>query len=127
MDGDITISNEEKAYRVKSLIEAISFLYRDIKGRRENLSPLFVIGGRYERKNPFFENRISVNGNKLSTEILTEIISSNEDIKNNTVAGVLSGVFDNDSEIKQKLNVGTVIDVFAHLKKEVDIYYGESN
>ena len=28
----------------------MQYLYRDIKGRRENLSPLFVIGGRYSRK-----------------------------------------------------------------------------
>lgn len=127
VDGDVVISEEEKADRVKSLLDAIAYLYRDIKGRRENLSPLFAIGGRYARKNPFFENRIAVNENKLATEMLTEIINSSDDTKNNTVAGVLSGVFDNDDEIKQTLNAGTVTDVFDYLKKEVDAYYGESN
>ncbi len=127
VDGDVVISESEKADRVKSLLDGIAYLYRDIKGRRENLSPLFAIGGRYTRKNPFFENRITVNKNKLATDTLTEIINSSDDIKKNTVAGVLSGVFANDSEIKQALNTGTVADVFNHLKKEVDAYYGEGN
>lgn len=127
VDGDVVISEEEKADRVKSLLDAIAYLYRDIKGRRENLSPLFAIGGRYARKNPFFENRISINENKLVTDMLTEIINSSDDTKDNTVAGILSRVFDNDDEIKQTLNAGTVTDVFDYLKKEVDAYYGESN
>lgn len=127
VDGDIEISVSEKADRVKSLLDVIAYLYRDIKGRRENLSPLFVIGGRYSRKNPFFENRIVINQNKVATDMLTEIINSSNDIKENTVAGVLSGVFNNDNEIKQALNAGTVAEVFNYLKKEVDVYYGESN
>lgn len=127
IDGEIAISNEEKAGRVKALLDAIAYLYRDIKGRRENLSPIFAIGGRYARKNPFFENRVRVNENKLATDILSEIIDSNDDIKENTTAGVLTGIFDNDNEIKKVLNAGAVTDVFVHLKKEVDEYYGESN
>lgn len=127
VDGDVVISEVEKADRVKALLDAIAYLYRDIKGRRENLSPLFAIGGRYARKNPFFENRIAVNKNKLATDTLTEIINSSDDVKENTVAGVLSGIFDNDSEIKKTLNAGTVAEVFDYLKKEVDAYYGESN
>lgn len=127
IDDDIAMSEDKKADRVKSLLDAIAYLYRDIKGRRENLSPLFAIGGRYARKNPFFENRIAVNENKLATDTLTDIINSSDDIKENTVCGVLSGVFDNDIEIKQTLSAGTVADVFNHLKKEVDVYYGESN
>ena len=58
IDGEINIKSEEKAERVKVLLDTLHYLYRDIKGRRENLSPLFIIGGRYSRKNPFFENRI---------------------------------------------------------------------
>ncbi len=56
------------------LLDAVHYLYRDIKGRRENLSPIFVIGGRYERKNPFFENRIRVDENRLNTAPLKEIM-----------------------------------------------------
>lgn len=127
VDGELEISKEEKADRVKALLDAVAYLYRDIKGRRENLSPLFAIGGRYTRKNPFFENRIFVNKNKLATDTLAEIINSSDDIRENTVSGVLSGVFDNDNEIREALNAGTIAEVFKHFKKEVDTYYGESN
>ena len=64
VDGEINIAEEDKAERVKVLLDAVHYLYRDIKGRRENFSPLFIIGGRYGRKNPFFENRVKVDANK---------------------------------------------------------------
>ncbi|MDT2425716.1 type I-B CRISPR-associated protein Cas7/Cst2/DevR [Enterococcus avium] len=47
---DIELSNEEKSRRVQKLLDTIQYLYRDIRGRRENLQPLFVVGGVYERK-----------------------------------------------------------------------------
>ena len=127
IDGEISIPNEERAQRVKSLLDTLQFLYRDIKGRRENLAPVFAIGGRYERKNPFFENRIILDKGKIKTDTLTEIIESSADIKDNTVAGVASGIFENDEDLKEKLKAGSVAGVFEHLKKEVDKYYGESN
>lgn len=127
IDGAHSVSQEEKAERVKALLDAVQFLYRDIKGRRENLAPVFVIGGRYARKNPFFENRIILNQGKIQTDTLAEIIDSDSDITDNTVTGVASGVFVNDSDLKKKLEAGTVTDAFRHLKKEVDAYYGESN
>ena len=74
IDGEIDIDKEEKAERVKILLDTMQYLYRDIKGRRENLSPLFVIGGRYSRKNPFFENRVKVDDNKINVETLQELI-----------------------------------------------------
>ena len=75
IDGEIDIDKEEKAERVKILLDTMQYLYRDIKGRRENLSPLFVIGGRYSRKNPFFENRVKVDDNKINVETLQELIN----------------------------------------------------
>ncbi|MDE5931424.1 MAG: type I-B CRISPR-associated protein Cas7/Cst2/DevR, partial [Lachnospiraceae bacterium] len=57
-DGGISIPAADRAERMKVFLDTIQFLYRDIKGRRENLSPVFVIGGRSETKHPFFENRI---------------------------------------------------------------------
>lgn len=126
-DGEIEISADEKSSRVKDFLDTLMFLYRDIRGRRENLSPLFVIGGCYSRKNPFFENRIVVSDNKLDTAALTEIMGYSEDVRNNTVAGLASGVFKNEREIKDELKAGTVAETFEYLKKEVDKYYGESN
>lgn len=127
VDGDISVSSQERAERVKYLLDTLQYLYRDIKGRRENFSPLFAIGGRYERKNPFFENRIVLNKNAIQTQTLVEIINGNDDVKEHTLVGVATDVFANDAEIKETLHAGTVADVFVNLKKEVDAYYGESN
>ena len=126
VDGEIDILSQEKAERIKVLLDSLHYLYRDIKGRRENLSPLFIIGGRYQRKNPFFENRIKLEGNKINVETLLELIEDNE-IEENTVVGITSGIFDNETEIKAELKAKSVGTVFKHLKKEVDSYYGESN
>lgn len=126
VDGEIDIPSQEKAERVKVLLDSLHYLYRDIRGRRENLSPLFIIGGRYQRKNPFFENRIKLEGNKINVETLLELIEDNE-IEENTVVGITSGIFDNETEIKAELKAESVGTVFKHLKKEVDSYYGESN
>lgn len=127
IDGDLEISTEEKAERVKMLIDAVQYLYRDIRGRRENLSPLFVIGGKYSRKNPFFENRVNVKKNQIMIETLEEILESDEAIKSSTIAGVMSGIFDNEVDIKERLNAETVGRAFERLKKEVEQYYEESN
>lgn len=127
IDGTIEISSEEKANRIKTLLDGLQYLYRDIKGRRENLSPIFVIGGRYTKKNPFFENRIKIEKNKLNTCILKEIMEGNSEIKENTYVGVITDMFDNDREIKEKLQAETIGMTFQKLKEEVDMYYGESD
>lgn len=126
-DGKFSVSEKEKADRVKALLDTIHYLYRDIKGRRENLSPVFIIGGMYERKNPFFENRIILKENNINIATLKEVEDDSEDVKEHTFTGITTGIFGNDDEIKDTLHSGTVADVFASLKKEVDTYYGESN
>ena len=127
VDQDGEIAQEEKADRVMQLLDVVHYLYRDIKGRRENLSPLFVIGGRYSRKTPFFENRIRVENNCLSTNTLLELMKEDEAILEYTYVGVTTEIFDNEKEIKDKLKAETVGDAFKRLKKEVEEYYGESN
>ena len=120
IDGKIEIAEEEKKNRVKELLKTIQYLYRDIKGRRENLAPLFVIGGIYDRKNPFFENRVKINKNKLQTEILKDIIESDEEIKNNTMVGYIEGTIDNNDEIKENLNSIKINEFFNTLIKKVE-------
>lgn len=127
IDGELSIPELDRAERMKVFLDTIQFLYRDIKGRRENLAPVFVIGGRYERKNPFFENRIVLDRGEIRVDTLVEILESSNDIKENTSVGVMSGIFANDSELKQVLKAGSVADTFNQLKKEMDNYYGESN
>jgi len=122
IDGAINIENAEKGKRINKLLETIKYLYRDIKGRRENLSPLFVIGGLYERKNPFWENRVKIRKNEIVIETLEELLSD-PSVKENTHVGILEGIFDNTEKVYEKLNATTVSDVFADLEKEVNTYY----
>ena len=105
VDKEIEISSEEKAKRVVKLLETIEFLWRDIKGRRENLNPVFVVGGVYDRKNPYFENRLKLNNEKLqlNADMISDVINSCDDTKENTIVGYLDGVFENDNYIKEKL------------------------
>ena len=120
VDKDIEISEEEKKKRVKELLKTIEFLYRDIKGRRENLSPIFAIGGVYDRKNPFFENRIQVKNNKLNTSMLKEIINADEDISKNTKVGYIDGKFENNNEVKEELQTMKISEFFDGLIKKVE-------
>lgn len=120
IDRDIEIDESEKKRRVIELLKTVQFLYRDIKGRRENLAPIFIIGGIYDRKNPFFENRIKVNKNKLDADILNNIIDSDEETRDNTKVGYIKGTFSNDSEIVEKLNTINVNEFFDDLVKKVE-------
>ena len=120
IDGEIEIPEEEKKNRVKELLKVIQFLYRDIKGRRENLAPIFAIGGIYDRKNPYFEDRIELNKNMLKTSILTKIINSDEDIKNNTMVGYLEGMLSNNDTIKEELKTIEINEFFDNLIKKIE-------
>lgn len=119
---DIQIDNEEKAKRINNLLDTVAYLYRDIRGRREDLKPLFVIGGVYDIKNPIFENIVEVKDNRILVSQIDGILT--ETIKNHTSCGVVEGKFKNDEEIKEVLNVTNVSKFFEHLKKEVKEYYG---
>lgn len=115
-NDNITLNNEEKRIRVSNFLDAIKILYRDVKGRREDLSPLFVIGGIYNSGNPFFYNKIELNFGRNSIKIKPEPINeildrsfNNQLIKNSTYLGHLNGIFSNISEINiednRKLNI----------------------
>lgn len=121
---NIEIENAEKARRVKKLLDTISLLYRDIRGRREDLKPLFAIGGVYDCKNPVFQNAVKINHNKLQLESIEDVMF--DGIKENTKCGLIKGNFENDEEIKEKLGATSMPEFFSHLKKEVGTYY-ESN
>ena len=69
IDCDIELSNEVKKNRVIQLLEILKVLNRNIRGREENLSPVFVIGGIYTLNSPFFLGRIALNDKKEKFEI----------------------------------------------------------
>ena len=123
---EIEIEKEEKARRVNKLLDTISLLYRDIRGRREDLKPLFIIGGVYDIKNPFFENVVDVRNNKILVEKLTSGIY--DFIENDTAAGIVKEQFENDTEIetelaKRNIKVLNVPEFFKQLKNKIDKYY----
>ena len=123
-NDNIELDNNEKCRRIQKLLDTVAFLYRDIRGRRENLSPLFAMGGVYDIKNPIFENLVSVKENKISVEKIEKGIF--DFMKSDTYCGFIEGKFDNDREIKEKLNGVSMPEFFNILKKKVSDYY-ESN
>ena len=119
----IKIEKSERAKRVNDLLKILKTLYRDIRGRRENLTPIFIIGGVYNIKNPFFENRLKVEKNKLIIETIKDTLKMDEEISKNTICGLVDSIFSNTEEIKKELNPKSVAEVIEELCKKVDKYY----
>ena len=119
----IEIEKSERAKRINELLKILKTLYRDIRGRRENLSPIFIIGGVYNIKNPFFENRLKVEKNKLIIETIKDTLKMDEEISKNTICGLVDSIFSNTEEIKKELNPKSVAEVIEELCKKVDKYY----
>ena len=133
IDGDIELSNEDKCNRVTQLLEIIKILNRNIRGRQENLSPLFVVGGMYDIANPFFLGRVKVegdkNGYKVSSDTIKEVVNSTflgKELKQSTYIGMVEGSFTNKDEFKDILgeNLLTVDKFFGQLTKGVKEYFG---
>lgn len=123
-NDNINIENKIKAERIVRLLNTVKYLYRDIKGRRENLSPLFIIGGVYKIKNPIYQNVIEVKGGKLNVEKIKDAIG--RDLEAETISGLLPGVFENEAEIKKELSCKKINEFFENIEKRVQQYY-ESN
>ncbi|KJS22468.1 MAG: CRISPR-associated protein [Clostridiaceae bacterium BRH_c20a] len=117
----ISLDNQERARRVKRLLETIAFLYRDIRGRREDLKPLFAIGGVYDIKNPVFQNVVSVRNNCIDVSEIQGVLYDN--IKEDTYCGVVHKSFDNTNELKEQLHVLSMPEFFSTLKQKVNAYY----
>lgn len=123
-ENDVEIPDSEKAERIVKFLHTVEYLYRDIKGRRENLSPVFIAGGIYDRKCPFFENRFKLNKWNLDIDMIEETM---ENIKKDTEIGYVSGTFKNDKEIKERLNPKTITQMISSLCDKVEVAYNESN
>jgi len=124
-NDNIEIENTEKAKRINKLLDTIKLLYRDIKGRRENLSPIFAIGGVYDVKNPFFENRIKCFNNKINVDSIKSVMSLDEDIEKNTSVGIIKGTFSNEDEIEAAFKAMDMSEFFKGIKSQVNKYYQE--
>lgn len=122
-NDNIEISNEEKSERIVNLLDTLKFLYRDIKGRRENLSPIFSVGGVYDIKNPFFENRVKSYNNRLNIETVKNVMNLDKEVKVNTRVGLVKGMFANSEEIEKELNATEIGEFFNYLEEKVKDYY----
>ena len=122
-DEMISLPNEEKASRVEQLLRTIMFLYRDIKGRRENLSPLFVVGGVFNRKNPFFSNALIMNDGILNVDSLKSIITMMREDANYVKVGLVKGVFSNEDILESELKANGVGETFESIISDMKEYY----
>ena len=113
-------SNEEKADRVNSLLNAIENLSLTVKGNLDNAEPVFIVGGLADRKTHYFENVVKVEEGKL---ILSEDLQ--DKIKKGFYVGLLEGrTLRNESEIKEKLVPISISKFFDNLRNEVNTYFG---
>jgi len=87
----------------------LKLLYRDIRGKRENLAPLFIIGGLYDCGNPFFYNRLKLEfrkeGNHINAGMINDILSvtmppNGNTVKSQSLMGCIEGEFKNTEQIK---------------------------
>lgn len=133
VDNDIQLEKEEKAKRVNQLMDIVKVLNRNIRGRQENLSPLFVIGGIYDVANPFFLGRVKINsrngGYFIDTDMIKETLETNildKGIIESTYMGSLSGVFENVDELASLLETraGSIESFFKNIKDGINRYYG---
>ena len=132
IDENIEISNEEKCKRVLEFLEIVKILNRNIRGRQENLSPLFVIGGLYDIANPYFLGRIKLNTSKegfeVDMKVLEDVLDTTflgNNIKDATYVGMNEGCFKNKDEFVEKLGdkVVSVNKFFDNLMENVKKYY----
>lgn len=144
----LDIDLDKRRERVTQFIDVIGRLYRDIRGRREDLKPLFIVGGVYDTFNPFFENIVNLEWEKykkpkINTSPLLQMLeamytardgSGNEatkSIKQDTFVGVRDGFFGNGASDFASLypqqeygkHVGSPEFVISELKKRVVDYY----
>ncbi len=123
------LDNKEKAKRVLDLLDIIKTLNRQIKGRWENLSPVFVVGGVFNVKHPFFMEGVEAvdNGDKLWLNIQRLKESYGYLPEGETpIVGILSGVFENEGEIRDTFGAVPIAEVFNKIKDKVREHYGVS-
>ena len=130
VDAGFELDNEIRAKRVKELLEIVKVLNREIRGREENLSPIFVIGGLYKLNSPFFLGRIKLNGKDGEFSIDTEMLKDTMTLKlgenlieEDTKVGIVKNVLKNEKEIEENFNTSNIQEFFEDLENQVEQYY----
>lgn len=114
------LSNNEKAQRVKDLLNAIKNLWASGRQSRflADISPKFVAAAMLKTKNPIFLESVQVEGKKLNTGMIAETI---KDYKKEIVTssiGTRQGFF--EGSVDGAKSIG---DAFDEMTKWVDEYY----
>lgn len=128
------LSAQTRTERVHHILEALKVMSREIKGRIESLSPLFVIGGVYSVKNPFFLNRVKVFQDSsrryhINLDLLRstmELTFRGERVGDKTYLGYVRGFFGNEDQFTTLLPGERVMDLnhfFETLKERVKEFY----
>lgn len=131
VDGNIELDKSEKIKRVEQLLTVVKLLNRNIRGRQETLSPLFIIGGVYDIPNPFFQGRILLHnkGEKfvIDTKIIGDTLETtlfDKSVKDDTKIGIVSGIFGNGEEINNlPIKILSIEDFFSEIKESVEKFY----
>lgn len=131
-DKPVELAVSTKVERIHQLLDILKLLNRNIRGRQETLSPLFVVGGIYPVANPFFLGRVLLEPQtkawNLNIEALQDIGKTTfggQTMSDYTRIGYVSGIFQNDAQFADAAeHTGTVEEFFAHLKNEIADYYG---
>lgn len=135
VDREIDLPKEEKAQRIRQLLSILKILNREIKGRQENLSPLFVIGGVYHVANPFFLGKIQLiqqrggwGINPQPIEDTMALTVGGRNIGEQTLIGMVRGVFSNEKDFVEAYGdrVMGIEPFFQRLEQKVDETFGVS-
>lgn len=127
------IENKERYQRVVQLLDIVKLLNRNIRGRLENLSPLFIIGGVYDIVHPFFLGRIKLNAQKgkyyLDKKPIEEMLNlklpQGKVVRENTLIGAVTGTFENIDELGTLVSNGilSIEEYFDVIKEKVKEFY----
>lgn len=111
---------EEKATRVKMLLDGVRYLSLVVKGSLDDASPLFVVGGMSSRRTHVFENLVKVHRGEFQ---LNKALK--ERLKEGYKVGLYeNGVFTNEAQIIEELSPISVDEFFDNLYAEIEEYYG---
>ncbi|KGR92395.1 CRISPR-associated protein DevR [Ureibacillus massiliensis 4400831 = CIP 108448 = CCUG 49529] len=128
-NDNVTLSNEQRFERVQQFLEIVKLLSRHIRGRQENLAPLFIVGGVYPYANPLFQGRIQLKNGELQVNPLIEVMETTfagSSVKGDTLIGIASGKFSNEQEFRSTFaeNISTIEETFQVLINQVAQHYG---
>ncbi|MFN7065100.1 MAG: DevR family CRISPR-associated autoregulator [Aquificaceae bacterium] len=130
------IGLQERLNRVAQLLWIVMFyLNRSIKGRTENLTPIFLIGGVYDVKHPFFMGKIHFWEKNCKLCLNADDISKIFDTYRSIYEGILEHTYlysdrtlveiggDLPEDLKKDLKTGELLYIYKELWKKIESYY----